>query len=174
MTADLFGTPEFERLRRGQISEKHGGDWFQSSARQDWETPPALFAALHARFRFTVDGAAHAGNAKLERYWSDAFAQSWRGERVWCNPPYGRYQIPFIEEAARREAELAVLLIPVRTDTGVWQEIVLDRTEVWFLRGRVRFVGGNYPSTFASALVFFRPGDDQLRIRRGTVEGLLS
>ena len=174
MSADLFGKPAFEHLRRGQVDARRAGDWYQSSARQDWETPHDLFAALHARFNFTVDGAAHEGNKKLPRYWSDAFAQSWAGERVWCNPPYGRFQLPFIHEAAKREAALSVLLIPVRTDTRIWQETILPRAEVWFLRGRLRFVGSKHGSTFASALVFFRPSDEAPRIRAGTWADLLS
>ena len=80
----------------------------------------------------------------LARYWdveSDGLAQSWAGERVWCNPPYGREQRRWIEKAHRREAEVAVLLLPARTDTVAWQDWILPCAEVCFLRGRIRFVG---------------------------------
>lgn len=64
-----------------------------TSLREDWRTPPDLFAALHREFNFTVDAAATPANALLPRFFTrenDAFAQDWRGERVFCNPPYGR------------------------------------------------------------------------------------
>jgi hypothetical protein len=64
-----------------------------TSDREDWRTPADLFAALHREFAFTVDAAASERNALLPRFWtreSDAFLQDWRGERVFCNPPYGR------------------------------------------------------------------------------------
>ena len=56
--------------------------------RQCWKTDPALFASLHKVFRFTVDACADAGNALLPRYWTDAARKDWRGERVFCNPPF--------------------------------------------------------------------------------------
>src|SRR4051812_24333827 len=86
------------------------------------ETTPEMFAALHERFRFTIDVAALPHNAKLPRYFTpdeDGLAQSWAGERVWCNPPYSN-----IEPWARKaridcDAELAVLLLPAnRTEQG--------------------------------------------------------
>lgn len=64
-----------------------------TSLREDWRTPRDLFASLHREFNFTVDAAATPANALLPRFWTrenDAFAQDWRGERVFCNPPYGR------------------------------------------------------------------------------------
>ena len=147
--------------------------WYASSEAQDWGTPPGLFGPLHARFGFTVDAAATPLNRLVDRHYEDAFRQSWRGERVWCNPPYGRWQVPFVREAARREADLSVLLLPVRADTAVWHECIWDRAEVWFLRGRVRFVGAKSGSTFASAIVLFRPDDRRLRVRHGTLADML-
>jgi site-specific DNA-methyltransferase (adenine-specific) len=59
----------------------------------EWETPDALFGALHAEFSFTIDVCASPTNAKLPRYWTradDALLRDWTGERCWMNPPYGR------------------------------------------------------------------------------------
>lgn len=59
----------------------------------DWETPPAFFDILDREFGFTVDACAAPHNAKCDRYWTreqDGLAQDWSGERVFCNPPYGR------------------------------------------------------------------------------------
>lgn len=114
---------------------------------------PEDFAPLHARFRFTIDAAASASNARLERYWTaedDALAQSWSGERVWCNPPYSSIE-PWLIKAwlAWREPvrpEIIVVLLPAnRTEQGWWQRhIELHRRSgylsIEFLPGRMRFL----------------------------------
>lgn len=148
-------------------------DYISSSIRQDWETPPEIFDPLHARFYFTVDAAANQMNTKLECFYEDAFAQSWKGERVWCNPPYGREQARWVERAAKRNHDLACLLLPARTDTKVWHDFIFPSAEVWFLRGRIRFRGGDSAAPFPSALVFFRPADEGLVVRTGTINSIL-
>lgn len=108
-----------------------------------WGTPREVFAALHAEFRFTVDVAALARNAKLPRYWSpveDGLRRSWAGERVWCNPPYSRIE-PWARKAAERAAEVAVLLVPSRTGTAWWHEHGQHADEIRWLRGRLTFEG---------------------------------
>src|SRR5204863_2425887 len=113
-------------------------------------TAPEFFAPLHERFRFTIDVAATAENTKCERFYSiedDGLAQSWAGERVWCNPPYSNIE-PWIEKAALSPAELVVMLLPAnRTEQGWWQRNIephRDRSvtpmRVEFLPGRVRFI----------------------------------
>lgn len=106
------------------------------------ETPPELFARLHARHRFTLDGAANHANALCDRYcteqgtWaklsvpnkvSDLHGLSpgaWKGYRVFCNPPYT--MIPkFVEQAWSEQAELVVMLVPAtRTEQPWWQEMI--------------------------------------------------
>ena len=132
-----------------------------SFKKHDWQTPPEVFEPLDAEFGFTVDAAASAENAMLARYWdvaSDGATQPWAGERVWCNPPYGREQRWWIEKAHRSEAEVAVLLLPARPDTAAWHDWILPSAEVRFLRGRIRFVGAKYSAPFPSAIVIWRGG----------------
>lgn len=120
------------------------------------ETPPELFAALHARFRFTLDACATPQNAKLPRFNSeehpDRFA--WRGERVYFNPPFSDIRT-WIAKAWVGGAELAVGLIPAtRTEQPWFHELVEPyrdgkdpesdlRTE--FLKGRVKFLENGGP-----------------------------
>lgn len=120
-----------------------GGKWSDERPRgvDEWGTPKALFAKLHAEFRFTVDSCALQHNTKLERFWSpleDGLRQSWVGERVWCNPPYSRI-VPWVAKAAKREAEVAVLLLPSRTGTEWWHAHGQHADEIRWIRGRVRF-----------------------------------
>ena len=144
--------------------------YMNQSQRDDWKTPPQVFNPMNDRFNFTIDAAASSSNTLLPRYWSiydNALLQDWSGERVWCNPPYGRDQIPFIRKAFERQADVSVLLIPSRTDTKVWHECILNggANEIIFIRGRVKFVGANQSAPFPSALVIWRkPQLDVLRV----------
>lgn len=116
----------------------------------DRETAPEVFDPLHARFRFTIDVAASAKNAKLPRYYTiddDGLAQSWAGERVWCNPPHSDIG-PWLEKAwdEYASADLIVMLLPAnRTEQRWWHAWVEPwrdngRLTVEFLRGRLRFI----------------------------------
>jgi phage N-6-adenine-methyltransferase len=113
------------------------------------ETPFDFFNPLHERFDFTLDAAALPHNAKCPRFFTpedDGLAQSWHGERVWCNPPYSNIE-PWVEKARRGRCDVAVLLLPAnRTEQGWWQRQVepfRDRgvgLTVEFLPGRLRFI----------------------------------
>lgn len=112
------------------------------------------FLPLHERFHFTIDVAASKENARLPHYWTmreDGLAQSWAGERVWCNPPYSDIKTwvdkAWIEFRADDGPEVIVMLLPAnRTEQAWWQDMVephLRRPDsplrVEFLRGRMRF-----------------------------------
>ena len=134
--------------------------YIKTAKKSDWQTPPEIFNPLHKQYRFTIDVAASKENALLPRYYTkedDALSKNWYGEKVWCNPPYGREQIPFIRKAFERRARLSCLLIPARTDTKIWHECILhdNADEIIFLKGRVKFVGGQYAAPFPSAIVLY-------------------
>lgn len=134
-----------------------------SSEKDDWETPPAFFAQLDEEFGFTLDVCATADNAKCARYFSpeeDGLAQDWGNNVCWMNPPYGRVVIKrWMKKAfeAAKAGATAVCLIPARTDTSSWWWEYVIRGEVRFIRGRIKFVGGNSSAPFPSAVVVFRP-----------------
>ena len=111
--------------------------------RDTWATPPDLFAKWHLRWNFTVDACALPSNTKLPRYWApeqNGLAQDWTGERVWCNPPYGKGLIaPWVDKALRREAELVVMLLPSRTEMA-WFHRLYEEAELEFLAHRINFV----------------------------------
>lgn len=113
---------------------------------------PADFAPLLERFGFTVDAAAADHNARLPHYWtreSDGLAQSWAGERVWCNPPYSNVR-PWVTKAwvSWRQSPVIVLLLPAnRTEQRWWQDLIepaRDRPgsplSIEFLPTRMRFL----------------------------------
>jgi phage N-6-adenine-methyltransferase len=123
-----------------------------------------LFSALDSEFAFTVDGAASAANALLPWYWSaeqDALAQSWRGERVFVNPPYDHRALSGFAGKAWRETRapgtLAVLLVPAKVDQAWWAAWAI-LSEVRFVRGRVRFQGALGTAAFPVAVLVFERG----------------
>lgn len=142
-----------------------------STGKDDWETPAGLFEKLNAEFNFTIDVAASDSNHKLPRYYTretDGLAQSWAGERVFCNPPYSKKnrdnpgQAAWVEKAYKEtlNGALTVLLIPARTDTAVFHDYILPHAEIRFIRGRLRFEDNGRPSDaapFPSMIAIFRP-----------------
>ena len=140
-----------------------------SSKTGECETPQDLFDFLNGLFRFTLDAAATAENAKCERYYTkedDALVQVWDG-RVWCNPPYGREIGRFVEKgmnsALDKDAENVVMLLPSRTDTRWWHEHVQGiASEVRFVKGRLKFEGGKHSAPFPSAVIIYRPGESNV------------
>jgi phage N-6-adenine-methyltransferase len=142
-----------------QLNAMHTGP-----RREDWETPPELFAPLHAEFGFTLDVCASAGNAKVPDYYDrDALDRPWRGV-CWMNPPYGKQIGQWVRKAweESQRGATVVCLIPARTDAGWWHEYAM-RGEVRFIRRRIRFVGAPYNAPFPSAIVVFRPPEQQQR-----------
>lgn len=161
-------------------SSKHSVHF--SSASDEWETPPDLFAALNREFGFTLDACATAATAKCARFFTkedDALSKDWKAvafkgptpidanvvpfnERgaVWVNPPYSRgLQAAFLRKARQTGGAFrgppVVCLIPARPDTKVWHETIFPAAEVRFLKGRVRFVGAEASAPFPSAVVIF-------------------
>lgn len=129
-----------------------------SSKVQTWATPQDFFDALNAEFDFTLDAAASADNAKCAKFFDEAvdgLAQSWEGERVWCNPPYSKVA-KWIEKAATEKSLVTVMLIPARTDTKAWHDHIFGKAEARFVRGRLKFGTAKWAAPFPSAVVIFR------------------
>ena len=81
--------------------------------RQCWRTHPWVFHGLNLALKFTVDACADRDNAKLRKFWdeeTDGFSKSWKGRRVFCNPPFKRCR-----DACRKagEAEVAAVIVPM-------------------------------------------------------------
>lgn len=115
-------------------------------------TSDAIFLPLMAKFDFTLDAAANATNKKCAKYFdiaTDGLKQSWRGERVWCNPPFsnlGGWVRKAIHEVNGGGCPVVVMLLPNnRMEQVFWQDhIEPDRDQglgikVDFMRGRPRF-----------------------------------
>lgn len=128
----------------------------------DRRTPDDVFVPLNRLHRFTLDVAASAKNAKVSRFIDrerDGLLLSWRGERVWCNPPFSRLEswVAKAWQEMRDGCELVVMLLPAnRCEQKFWQEFVepyRDGPAVngvtlasHFLKGRPRFAAPDAPT----------------------------
>ena len=112
-------------------------EWYGKGREQAWRTPPELFDPLHAEFHFTLDGAADPGNGLLPRASTCEAPVPWDGERVFCNPPWSNIT-PFVELAPA--AEVAVFLVPARTNAKWFHLALALGARVRFFPGRPRFL----------------------------------
>lgn len=81
------------------------------------------------------------------------------GECVFCNPPYGKEMYKWVEKCyfeGRKEHTTVVLLIPARTDTKYFHDFIIHRTEIRFIKGRLKFGNSKNTAPFPSMLVIFR------------------
>lgn len=87
-----------------------------------------------------------------------AFCKIGGGQSVFCNPPYS--DIAAWVEKAYREAmhdnTVVVLLIPSRTDTKYFHDFIYHRSEIRFIRGRLKFGEAVHNASFPSMVVIFR------------------
>ena len=120
-----------------------------SSASPNWATPKAIYAELDAEFHFDFDPCP-VNDALI---W-DGAAADWSGKRVYCNPPYGRGVARWLAKA--READVAVYLLPSRTDTAWWHDHAMKADEIRFVRGRLRFGDAKSAAPFPSVVLVYR------------------
>jgi len=116
----------------------------------EWATPKGVYDALDGEFHFDFDPCPLDGS---EDGLATLFTE-WRGRRVFCNPPYGDIA-GWLRRG--REAELAVFLVPARTDTRWFHELVMPfASEIRFIRGRLKFGHATNNAPFPSMLVVMR------------------
>lgn len=99
-----------------------------SSETDNWATPQDFYDKLNSIFDFTLDPCASDTNHKTAKYFTaadDGLAQSWDGERVFMNPPYGREIGKWVKKASEQKGGLVVCLVPARTDTRWWHDNVV-------------------------------------------------
>lgn len=138
-----------------------------SSVKMDWRTPKDFFRELDQEFHFGLDAAATPENAKCERYFTqetDGLSRPWSGYgAVFCNPPYGREIGKWVQKAYSehdRGGVTIVMLLPARTDTSYFHDYIYGKSEIRFLRGRLKFEDENgaamNPAPFPSMVVIYR------------------
>lgn len=116
-------------------------------------TPTELYSELHSEFNFDLDPCP----AEWKDGDVDGLSLSWVGRRVFCNPPYGPPVYAWLSHSS--EADVAVYLLPARTDTKWFHDLCLPHAkEIRFIRGRLKFNDVETSAPFPSIVVVFRRG----------------
>lgn len=132
-----------------------------TSNSDEWETPKDFFDELNKEFNFDLDVCATNENHKCNNYFTkdtDGLSQNWEGKRVFCNPPYSEIK-KWVAKSwyeTRKDNTLVVLLIPARTDTKYFHNYILNRSEIRFVKGRLKFGDSKNSAPFPSMVVIFR------------------
>lgn len=122
-----------------------------SSQSPHWATQKALYEELNSEFRFDFDPCPL---YESEVDGADPMVTPWKGRRVFCNPPYNKGIIPFLLRA--READVAVFLLPSRTDTKWFHDLILPfAKEIRFVKGRLKFGESKKDAPFPSMIVIY-------------------
>lgn len=130
-----------------------------SSQTNEWATPQDFFDKLNEEFNFTLDPCATDTNHKCAKFYTeqdDGLAQSWDNQIVFCNPPYGREIGKWVKKASQATGGAVVMLIPARTDTRYFHEYIYHKSEIRFLKGRLKFGGSTNSAPFPSMVVIFK------------------
>lgn len=132
-----------------------------SSKTDQWATPQWFYDELNKEFNFNLDPCADETNYKCEKYFNkeqNGLRQDWGGQRVFCNPPYGREIGKWVQKAhdeSKKPETLVVMLIPARTDTKWFHEYIYQKAAIRFLMGRLKFGDSKNSAPFPSMVVIF-------------------
>lgn len=77
---------------------------------------------------------------------------------MFCNPPYSQIE-KWVAKAfyeGRKDDTIVVLLIPSRTDTRYFHNYIMHRSEIRFIKGRLKFGDQKNSAPFPSMVVIFR------------------
>lgn len=109
----------------------------------EYSTPFKIVEPLINEFGITTDVCASELNHKLPKYWNkedNALTKEWVGN-CWMNPPFSRDLRHWVKKAhneALKNGGTKVCLIPVRSNTKWWADIIND-AEIRFINGEVNF-----------------------------------
>jgi transcriptional regulator with XRE-family HTH domain len=141
-----------------------------STGNNEWETPIGLANVLsEAVGGFDLDPCAATTDRRKARVKArvlltaddDGLTARWRG-KVFVNPPYGRGISDWIRKCyheAQRGCTV-VGLIPARSDSNYWHQYVAGQSDVFMLRGRLKFGDGQNSAPFPSCLVIWGADTD--------------
>lgn len=133
-----------------------------SSATDMWATPQSFFDELNNEFHFTLDPCATKANAKCNKFYTideDGLQQDWKGEVVFCNPPYGKMISSWVRKCSQESKKpntTIVALLPARTDTRYFHDYIYGKAkDIRFIKGRLKFGDSKNSAPFPSMVVVF-------------------
>ena len=133
-----------------------------SSKPDQWATPQDFYEKLNMEFSFDLDPCADETNHKCALYFDknkNGLLQDWGGHRVFCNPPYGKDIKLWVQkcyEESRKENTVVVMLIHARTDTKYFHDFIWKKSEIRFVKGRLKFGESKNSAPFPSMVVIYK------------------
>lgn len=112
----------------------------------DYTTPKEIYDPLNDEFHFNDDPCPLHGVGGLEREW---------GTSTFINSPYSK-PAPWVKKAydESRNGKTIVALLRCDTSTNYFHDWILNKAEIRYIRGRIKFNGR--PAPFASIIVVWR------------------
>jgi site-specific DNA-methyltransferase (adenine-specific) len=140
-------------------------------SQQDCATPDDLIHAVELRFgkiafdlaalRETSRGADYFGPDHHDPTKRDALTNDWPRKGLnWLNPPYGDIST-WAQKCCQQQAagvDKILFLVPSSTGANWFQDLVFDKAQVLWLRGRLTFKGHDTPYPKDCILAYYHPG----------------
>jgi len=133
---------------------------FFSSLRQDGKTPTDLYEQLNQEFNFDFDPCPpNADFNGLEIEWkkSNFVNPPYDQQKLWVKKAYEQSKRYYRQRfTVIMKNKICVLLLPARTDTKLFHEIILPYAkEIRFIKGRLKFQQYKNSAPFPSMIVIF-------------------
>lgn len=139
-------------------------------------TPPSFLSNIYAAFgAIDLDPCGHmlspveANRRILFAEGGDGLAEDWSGDLVFVNPPYSamlRWLRRAHDQWKAGDAKTVLCLVPVRTDSSFFHDVLTEVADIYLLRGRVKFIdprGKEQHTPFSLMLVMFGATSEQKR-----------
>jgi phage N-6-adenine-methyltransferase len=133
--------------------------------KDSYQTPQILFDELDKIYGFEYDLCASKVNTKCDKFFTleNSILNQTKIDGVcFCNPPYSRGNISNIVAHLALLAEnkrfFCLALLPVDTSTAWFHKYIYNRFFYVFVKGRIKFDGGDQSARFANMFVLFQAG----------------
>jgi phage N-6-adenine-methyltransferase len=151
---------------------------FNQGVTDSWNTSKEFVELVHSVVgQFCLDPATNptshvrANNVYYEK--DNGLAQDWVGEKVWLNPPYSQLALwvqKAHDEHVKGNAKTIVALLPARTNTSYFHDLIAGKAHVIFIKKRLKFGTAKQQAPFPSLLAVWG-GDDIIGGLAETIEG---
>lgn len=138
-----------------------GQEQLFSSNNDEWTTPKWLFDYLNHVNHYDTDLAADDNNHLCDRYFTaenSALTQDWiHSNSCFVNPPFSlnkEFVNKIVEQLNKFPTLLITVLIPSRTDTRYFHNLIPYCEKITFIKGRLKFGNAKNGAPFPTCLLF--------------------
>lgn len=170
----------------------------KSSRTEEYGTPLEMYQKLNKIFKFKIDPATTPDNPlRTEVFYTkeqDGLKKEWN-RNTFINPPFGKkdkkngketditnWIYHMYSQATIHENKKYVMLLPARTDTKWFQEMILtdfkDDSVIYFVKGRQKFINPEYnakqePHVIGTMFWIMNSNKKELYELKQSIQGIL-